>query len=82
MSNDWSRCLYCCPEYGVCDTCPILRIFNTETQLMTDDNKVSIMVPDTLFENNNRDKIAVFDDLAKMLFHLLKKHQRICTKYM
>ena len=39
---------------------------------MTDDNKVSIvMVPDTLFENNNRDKIAVFDDLAKMLFHLL-----------
>ena len=45
---------------------------------MTDDNIVSIVqVPDTFFENNNRDDIALFDDLAKVKFHLLKKHQRM-----
>ena len=81
MSNDWSRCLYCCPSYGVCDTCPILRIFNTETQLMTDNNIVSIVqVPDTYFENNNRDEFTLFDDLAKMIFHPLKKHQIMLHK--
>ena len=31
---------------------------------MADDN----IVPDTFFENNNRDGIPLFDDLAKMMF--------------
>ena len=48
---------------------------------MTDDNIVSIVqVPDTFFENNNRDETTLFDDLAKMMFHLLKKHQRMLHK--
>ena len=48
---------------------------------MTDDNIVSIVqAPDTFFENNNRDEIALFDDLAKLMFHLLKKHQRMLHK--
>ena len=45
---------------------------------MTDDNIVSIAhVPDTFFENNIKDEIALFDDPAKIMFHLFKKHQRM-----
>ena len=32
-----------------------------------------VQVPDTFFENNNRDEIAVSDDLAKMMFPLFEE---------
>ena len=45
---------------------------------MTDDNIASIVkVPDTFFKNNIKDEIALFDDPAKIMFHLFKKHQRM-----
>ena len=44
-------------------------------------NIVSIVqVPDTFFENNNIDEIAVSDDLVKWCFHHLKKQQRMLHK--
>ena len=44
---------------------------------MTDDNIVSIVqVPGTFYAINNRDKIAVSDDLAKMLFPFFEKNTR------
>ena len=32
-----------------------------------------VQVPDTFYENNNRDEIAVSDDLVKMLFPLFEE---------
>ena len=39
-----------------------------------------VQVPGTFFESNNRDETTLFDDLTKMMFHLLKKHQRMLHK--
>ena len=51
--------------WRICDKCLILRIFNTETQLIL---VLIVQIPDTFFENNNRDEIAISDDLDKMMF--------------